>query len=193
MIKPIYLIIIFVIGLFLISCKFEKNKIQRFERFIIDKNLNKNGTFNILSKLPELKLYNSEKIESITRTAYIIQTSSYSAGSYGSQQVSFKDYKCKADYKGDTIEITLNNNNGYFGNGVLVKIFNNEFLIKDIDPKTMRGEMKLMNSSPIYQKLILNKAKFQKNDSIYGFIKYKAKIDSSITKHFQGYFRTKIK
>lgn len=53
--------------------------------------------------------------------------------------------------------------------------------------------MKLMNSSPIYQKLILNKVKFQKNDSIYGFINYKTKIDSSITKHFQGHFRTKIK
>ncbi len=193
MIKTIYLIIIFVIGMFLISCKFEKNKIQRFERFIIDKNLNKNDTFNILSKLPELKLYNSEIVESKTRTAYIIQTANYSAGFYHTKPIVFEDYKCKAAYKGDTIEIILNNNNGYFGNGVLVKVFNNEFLIKDIDPKTMRGEMKLMNSSPTYQKLILNKAKFQKNDSIYGFIKYKTKIDSSVTKHFQGYFRTKIK
>lgn len=179
--------------MFLISCKFEKNKIQRFERFIIDKNLNKNDTFNILSKLPELKLYNSEIVESKTRTAYIIQTANYSAGFYHTKPIVFEDYKCKAAYKGDTIEIILNNNNGYFGNGVLVKVFNNEFLIKDIDPKTMRGEMKLMNSSPTYQKLILNKAKFQKNDSIYGFIKYKTKIDSSVTKHFQGYFRTKIK
>jgi len=53
--------------------------------------------------------------------------------------------------------------------------------------------MKFINSSLIYQKLILNKFKFQKGDSIYGSIKYEAKIDSSVIKHFQGYFRTKIK
>jgi len=191
-IKPIYFII-FTLGLTFVSCESGKSKIKKFEKVKIDKNLNKNDTFNILSKLPELKLYNSEKIESMTRSAYIIQTSSYSAGSYGSQQASFKDYKCKTDYEQDTLKVLLNNNNGYFGNGILIKVFNNQFLIKDINPKTLRGEMKFINSSLIYQKLILNKFKFQKGDSIYGSIKYETKIDSSVIKHFQGYFRTKIK
>ncbi|WP_283420672.1 hypothetical protein [Chryseobacterium profundimaris] len=61
-----------------------------------------------------------------------------------------------------------------------------------IDPKTLKGEIKFINSSPVYQKLTLNKSRFQTNDSIFGFIKYETKIDSSVTKHFQGYFKTKI-
>lgn len=176
------------IVLTVLSCQ----KKQCFPKFIVNESLPHNDTIQLLFKYPELKLYNNEIVESKTRTAYIVQTANFSAGFYHTKQVGFEDYKCKAAYKGDTIEILLNNNNGYFGNGVLVKVFEDQFLIKDIDPKTLRGEIKFINSTPIYMNLTLNKSKFKKNDSIYGFIKYKAKIDSSVTKHFQGYFRTKI-
>lgn len=191
--KPIYFIAIFALGSLILSCESEKNKIRKFEKFKIDKNLSENKTFKIISKHPELKLYNSEKVESKTRTAYIIQTASYSAGLYHTKPVVFEDYKCSAQYEDDTLTVWLNNYNGYFGNGVLVKVFKNQFFIKDIDPKTLKGEIKFINSSPVYQNLILNKWRFQRNDSIFGFIKYEAKIDSSVTKHFQGYFKTKIK
>lgn len=67
------------------------------------------------------------------------------------------------------------------------------FLIKDINPKTLKGEMKFINSTPTHQKLILNRNTFKKDDSIYGFIEYTAKIDSLVTKNFKGYFRTKVK
>lgn len=193
MIKAFLFLVVSVLGLCFLSCKSENNKIILSEKITVDENLSKNDTFKILSKYPELKLFNSEKVESATRTAYISQISSFSDGYYHTRSVSFEDYKCKTEYKGDTINIWLNNYNGYFGNGVLVKIFNDQFLIQDIDPKTLKGEIKFINSHPVYQKLVLNKYPFQKNDSIYGFIDYKTTIDSLVAKNFKGYFRTKIK
>lgn len=50
---------------------------KHFEKFKIDKNLGQNDTFKIISKYPELKLYNSEKIESISRTAFIVHEDHY--------------------------------------------------------------------------------------------------------------------
>lgn len=180
-------------GLCFLSCKKENRKILKPENITVDENLSKNDTFKILSKYPELKLFKSEKVESATRTAYILQISSFSDGYYHTRSVSFEDYKCKTEYKGDTINIWLNNYNGYFGNGVLIKVFNDQFLIQDINPKTLKGEIKFINSYPVYQKLVLNKYPFQKNDSIYGFIDYETKLDSLVTKNFRGHFRTKIK
>ncbi|WP_336716554.1 hypothetical protein [Chryseobacterium mucoviscidosis] len=193
MIKTLLFLSFSILGLCFLSCKKENRKILKPENITVDENLSKNDTFKILSKYPELKLFKSEKVESATRTAYILQISSFSDGYYHTRSVSFEDYKCKTEYKGDTINIWLNNYNGYFGNGVLIKVFNDQFLIQDINPKTLKGEIKFINSYPVYQKLVLNKYPFQKNDSIYGFIDYETKLDSLVTKNFRGHFRTKIK
>ncbi|MCW3160653.1 hypothetical protein [Chryseobacterium oryctis] len=190
--KLLYINIVIVLILCFISCQSQKEK-EIFEKITIDDRLVYNDTFKLLSKYPELKLFNNEKIESPTRTAFIIQESGYFDGLFKTKKLHFEDYKCKATYKDDTIEISLNNNNGYFGNGVFVKIFNEKFIIKDINPKTLKGETKFINSKPIYQKLVLNKSSFQKNDSIYGFINYKSNIDSTVIKIFRGYFKTIIK
>lgn len=187
--------------LFISSCKKTTKAEQAFEKFSVDQNLPENDSIKILSKYPELQLFESDKLESSTRTANIIQEDGFYTRVYGVfypqekryRFFQFNDYKCKAEYKGDTINIWLNNYNGYFGNGILVKVFNNEFLIKDINPKTLKGEIKFSKTYPVYQKLVLNKAKFQKDDSIYGFIDYKTNIDSLVTKNFSGYFKTKIK
>lgn len=157
----------------------------------VDPNLPSNDTIQLLSKHPELKLFNSELVENKTRTAYIVQTSSYSIGNR-QQTASFNDYKCKSMYKNDTLEIWLNNNNGYFGNGVLVQVFGNTFNIKNIDPKTLNNEIKFIKSSPLKQKLALNTLNFKRNDSLYGFIDYTCILDDRITKHFKGYFKTVI-
>lgn len=175
----------------LLSCKTEEKKTEKFEKITIDKSLIDNDTIKLLSKYPELKLFNNEDITHKTRTAYILETASY----YDSgllKTILFDNYKCKAEYKQDTLNIWLNNNNGYFGNGILIKFFNDQFFIKDIDPKTLRGEIKFINSKTFYQKLVLNKDKFQKNDSIYGFIDYKTHVDSLVKKSFRGYFKTSI-
>lgn len=202
MIKTVHFIIIFVWGLCFLSCKSENKKIDQFEKITVDKNLSKSDSFKIFSKYPELKLYNSEKVESPTRTAYIVQEDEFYTNFYANfysrekryrASLHFNDYKCKAEYKGDTIDIWLNNYNGYFGNGVLIKVFNGQFLIKDINPKTLKGEIKFIETRSNSQKLVLNKANFQKNDSIYGFIDYSTNLDSLVTKNFRGYFKTKIK
>jgi len=153
------------------------------ERFSIDKSLPQNDTIRLLSKFPELRLFPKEKRSSKTRTAYVIQNVGIHL---------MDNYKCNAVMKMDTLQIWINNNNSYFGNGVLISIFDNHFLIKDVDPKTLHAEIKFIKTNPFHQKLTLNKAKFQKNDSIYGFIDYKTKVDS-FTKDFRGYFKTVIK
>ncbi|MCP1301395.1 hypothetical protein NK356_19635 [Chryseobacterium sp. S0630] len=173
--------------LVLLSCQKEQN----FEKFSVNKDLPNYDTIQLLTKYPELKLYNSEIVESRTRTAYIVQKAFYYDGLLKGSFI-FNDYKCKAQYQNDTLNILLNNHNGYFGNGVLVKVFNNQFYIKDIDPKTLKTEKKFIKSKVLEQKLTLNTNKFNKNDSIYGFIDYKCSIDSLVFKHFRGYFKIKI-
>jgi hypothetical protein len=157
------------LGLCFLSCKKENNKIIQPEKITVDENLSKNDTFKILSKYPELKLFNSEKVESLTRTAHIYKKMVIMKGYYPRRKIfQFSDYKCKTEYKGDTINIWLNNYNGYFGNGVLVKVFNDQFLIQDIDPKALKGEIKFINSYPVYQKLVLNKYPFKKATAFMG-------------------------
>lgn len=170
------------------SCQKDKN----FEQFIVDGNLPSHDTIKLLSKYPELKLYKSEFLESRTRTAFIIQTASYSDINRFQKNILFDDYKSKAIYKKDTLEIWLNNNNGYFGNGVLVQVFNNHFRIRDIDPKALKNKVKFLKTNILNEKLVLNKNSFSKNDSIYGFIDYQCSIDRFVDKHFKGYFKTVI-
>lgn len=183
MLKAIYFILIFVLISSILSCKTDRKTEKSFEKFIIDKNLSQNDTIKLLSQYPELKLFDNEKLESKTRTAYIIETTNL---------FEMDNYKCTAISENDTLEVLLNNNNSFFGNGVLVKIFKDNFLIKDIDPKTLHGETKFIKTKPFYQKLVLDKSNFQKNDSIYGFIDYQTKVDS-FTKTFRGYFKAIIK
>ncbi len=175
------------ISLAALSCQ----KDQNFETFGVDHNLPAHDSIRILSKYPELKLYNSEIVGSKTRTAHIVQAASYSDGPRIGTFL-FDDYKCKALYQDDTLTIKLNNDNGYFGNGIVIKVFNHQFYIKDIDPKTLKSEEKFLKSKVFSQKLTLNSNKFHKNDSIYGFIDYKCSIDSLVDKHFKGYFKTLI-
>ncbi len=177
---------------FPVCCRKEEEN-SRYNRFTVDESIPLNDTVKRLSKYPELQLYNGERIESPARTAWIIQQASYSDGLFPALSFQFADYKCNARYSKDTMDILLNNYNGYFGNGVLVKVFKDRFFIRDIDPKTLKGETKFIRSVPAYQKIKLHQASFEKGDSIYGFIDYTTRIDSVITKNFKGYFKTIIK
>lgn len=183
---------LFLFYIFLLLTALNCQKNQNFEKFIVDKTLPSHDTIQLLSKYPELKLYHSEIVESKTRTAYIVQKAIF-FDQYKTGTIYFTDYKCKALYKNDTLNIWLNNNNGYFGNGVVVQAFNNQFKIKDINPKTLRNEIKFITSNIVAQKLTLNASNFKKNDSIYGFVDYKCNIDRLVQKHFKGYFKTVIK
>ncbi|KQR95272.1 hypothetical protein ASG01_05345 [Chryseobacterium sp. Leaf180] len=168
-----------------ISCK--PDEVKSYDSFIVDKNLHQNDTLKILSKLPELRLYKKELIENKTRSAYILQTS----GALGIS-AKFENYKCSAICKNDTLNIILNNSNGYFGNGILIKVFDGKYFIRDYDPKTLRDEEKFLPSKTVDQKLILNKSEFTENDSLYGSIYYRTLIENHIEKTMRGYFRTTI-
>lgn len=182
MIKTISFFLGFVLGLSVLGCNMDKKVKEDFEKFSVDKNLPQNDTIRLLSKYPEIKLFSNEKIKSKTRTAYIFQHSGI---------LPMDNYKCSMTLKNDTLEILLNNNNSYFGNGIFIKVFEKNFLINDIDPKTLHGEIKFIKTKPLHQKLVLNKDSFEKNDSIYGFIDYKTKVDS-FNKTFRGYFKALI-
>lgn len=170
----------------IISCKTDEKK--SYEKFIVDKNIINNDTIKLLVNFPELKLFESEIVESKARTAYLVQTvSGYNL------ETKFDNYKSNVTIESDTLNISLNNSNGYFGNGILIKVFDGQFFVKDVDPKTLKGEDKFLSAKPILQKLILNNDQFNKKDSIYGAIYYHAIIEDHIDKEFKGYFRTKIK
>ncbi|MCJ8152819.1 hypothetical protein MKJ01_03445 [Chryseobacterium sp. SSA4.19] len=181
MIKALY-VMSALLAWIVLSCKKEKNREGNFGKFLIDKGLAQNDTIKLLSKFPELKLFPGEKPVSKTRSAYVIQNLGIHA---------MDNYKCNAVIKNDTLQIWINNSNSYFGNGVLINIVDGHFVIKDIDPKTLHSEIKFIKTKPLHQKLVLNKADFLANDSIYGFIDYKTKVDS-FTKDFRGYFKTVI-
>ena len=186
--QALYFIFILIFCLLIVSCKKEKKIQQNFEKFVVDESLPQNDTIKLLSKYPELKLYRTDVNESKSRTAYIVQESTI-----WNMSGKFDNYKCKANLKDDTLNISLNNNNKQSANGVLAKVFNGSYFIKDYDPKTIKGEEKFIKSKAIYQKLVLNKKGHQKNDSIYGFIDYKCMVDGGVKKIFRGYFRTLIK
>lgn len=109
----------------LLSCQKEQN----FEKFSVNKDLPNYDTIQLLTKYPELKLYNSEIVESRTRTAYIVQKAFYYDGLLKGSFI-FDDYKCKAQYQNDTLNILLNNHNGYFGNGGFGKSIQQPILYK---------------------------------------------------------------
>jgi len=123
---------IFLIALIMIiSCKIEEKK--SYDKFIVDENISKNDTIKLLSRFLELKLHRTDVGESRTRTAYIIQSvSGYNLAA------KFDNYNCNAELQNDTLNILLNNSNGYFGNGILIKVFDGQYFIKDVDPKTLR-------------------------------------------------------
>lgn len=118
----------FVLGIFSIECTPKEKTQTNFEKLALDENLSNHHIFKKLSQESELKLFNNEKMESATRTAYIIQKISYPKGFYHTSELfHFEDYKCRSEFKSDTLYIWLNNHNGYFGNGVLAEVFNDCF------------------------------------------------------------------
>lgn len=103
-----------------------------------------------------------------------------------------RDYICEALIdKDDTLNIWINNHNGYFGNGILIKVFNKNFKIKSIDPNVIKG-MKFEKFDAIAQELTLNKSSFKKGDSIFGKLYFQCVVDSLKHKKMYGYFRTTI-
>lgn len=103
------------------------------------------------------------------------------------------NYHCEAIFgENDTLNIWLNNFNGYYGNGNLIKVFDDKFLIKSIDPNVLKG-IKFEKYHSMKEILVLNKGKYKRGDSIFGYVYLKCEVDSFKTKQMHGFFKTKIK
>lgn len=169
--------ILVIFSLFFFSCKEENKKIE-FEKFQVE---NKIIPDSVSQKMSEYKLNNT-----------VVSRQSLNIGLRDYQSLD-RNYICEALIdKNDTLNIWINNHNEYFGNGILIKIFNKNFKIKSIDPKVIKG-IKFENFDPIAQELTLNKLSFKKGDSVFGKLYFECVVDSLKHKKMYGYFRTKIR
>ena len=173
---PKKIIFVLFIIFFFQSCKKEKNKFE-FEQFQV---FNEIIPDSISKKLNKFRVNNN-----------VISEQSIKIGFRGYPALN-QNYICQA-YIGenDTLNVWINNYNGYFGNGILLNIFKNEFKIKSVDPNIIKG-IKFEEFVPIKQELILDKSSYKKGDSIFGRIIFECNVDSVKHKKMYGYFRTKI-
>lgn len=161
---------------FLFNCKEEKANIQ-FEKFKVNKNIIPDS---VSQKLAQHKIDNS-----------VVSMQSMNIGLQNYPLLN-QDYRCEANLEDkDTLKIWINNYNGYFGNGLLINVFNDNFSIESVDPNVIKG-IKFENYDLIKQELILNQTKFKKGDSIFGKIDFECVVDSLKHKKMAGFFKAKI-
>lgn len=162
---------------FLSHCKEEKANIT-FEKFKVEKNIIPDS---VAQQLTQHQINNT-----------VISMQSMDIG-YRNYPLLNQDYLCKANIDdNDTLKIWINNYNGYFGNGILINVFNDNFKIKSVNPHVIKG-IKFENYDLIKQELILNQKIFKKGDSIFGKLHFVGVVDSLKHKKMEGYFRAKIR
>lgn len=171
----LFILIFFAICL-VVGCNKEKVNVENFDKFKISQNV-----------IPDSI---SHKLVQKNNSVVSVQSLAISPYKYPSYN---ENYICDASIiENDTLNILINNYNGYFGNGILAQVFGDKFRIKSITPKVIKGT-KFENYELKTQKLILDKATFKKGDSLFGFVNFECVVDSAKSKKMFGYFKTKIK
>lgn len=166
---------IFISICLIISCNKEKIEVKNFDKFKLIQNV-------IPDSISEKLNYKNNSVVSVQ--SLII--SPYKYPLYND------NYICNVSIiENDTLNIWINNYNGYFGNGILAQIFEDKFRIKSISPKVIKG-IKFENYELKSQELILNKSTFKKGDSLFGYLNFECVVDSVKTKKMFGYFKIKI-
>ena len=166
---------IFVSIFLFISCDKEKVEVNNFDTFKVDNNI-------LLDSI-------SEKLNHKNNSVVSLQSLVISPYNYPSYN---ENYICNASIiENDTLNIWINNYNGYFGNGILAQVFEGKFRIKSITPKVIKG-IKFENYELKTQELILSKSTFKKGDSLFGYLNFECVVDSAKTKKMFGYFKIKI-
>lgn len=188
--------------IFCVSCKKFDLVIAEFQNVAkVDIGIENNDTIKKLFQLKELKNYPSDTLVSAHRTSYSLQNTLFSNASknFGRSYVSpklahFDNYKCEAKIVRDTLNITLNNFNGYYGNGIVIKVHKGKYLIKNINPNPRKGAPYFLeiDESKTYNELTLNKSGYVVGDSIMGNFFYQCIIPENFRKEMLGYFRTKV-
>lgn len=152
----------------------EKN--LTFQKYEVDSNILPDS---ISQKISALKKNNS--VVCIQSSTQVLKTN----------KIYNSNFVCNAYIsQNDTLNIWINNFNGYFGNGVLVKVHDKKFAVKSVDPNVVKG-IKFQNYTLVEEKLILNQPKYKKGDYLAGYLYFEGK-DSIKNKKMDGYFRTKI-
>ena len=184
------------IVMFLLNCQ-KKIQEKEFSTITVDSKIKEQNTIKKLSQFPEIRNYKNEVIESSTRTASVLQTISLTTNTYSRRSsgnsIYFTNYKTSCEIINDTVNITINNNNGYYGNGIRIQVFDGKYFIKNINPKTIKNELKFVEYPVEKENLILDKSQYKKNDSIFGFVDYTCNTSPKNTKNMRGYFKTKVK
>ncbi|MNK41486.1 hypothetical protein D3C87_601500 [compost metagenome] len=169
------LLISILFAICLVSCNKEKVDVENFDKFKINQNV-----------IPDSI---SRKLVQKNNSVVSVQSLAISPYKYPAYN---ENYICNASIiENDTLNIWINNYNGYFGNGIFAQVIGDEFRIKSITPKVIKGT-KFENYELKAQELILNKATFRKGDSLFGYINFECVVDSSKSKKMFGYFKTKI-
>jgi len=159
----------FLLLLFILSCS-DKNEL--WSDAVIDPSLKHDKIFTYLKKSPQKYIYKVRPEVISNRTAYI-DNDHKKSNTYENDTTLFEYYQSKVSFVGrDTLNIRIGIDGGLGGNGIFIKYkvrnFRTEPYIYNDQPNVKnKSEIKI-----IHQNLILDKASYKINDSIYGMIDF---------------------
>ncbi len=109
----------------------------------------------------------------------------------------FENSNCRAYFlNSDTLNINIGKSDGKTGNGFNIKYINNQFKIQPYFFTCTADHNEGPKVSILNQSLVLNKAQFSKDDSIYGKVKFEMIVSDEknhkVRKFGNGFFRAKI-
>ncbi|WP_312820746.1 hypothetical protein [Kaistella carnis] len=187
--------ILFWILIILSSCE-KEFKVHGYEKFKIDKNINKNSAFHIMNKNAEFDFgYRFRQIQKNQKRSNNLNITTELGGiknnykKFNSQSYFLNDFENK---KTDTLLILVDNFDGYSGIGVNLKIYKKLFKQDYTESSDVIVSNKKRDSVIVIEnELVLNKISYKIGDSIHGYLNLKMiKNEEKISA--KGYFRTKI-
>lgn len=200
-ILKIYNITIKVISVYIIiqaltSCK-KENLIAGYDSIIFDKTIEENQIFRKFDDSLEfdfgyrflvIELNQKRSNNLIINTDLGGKKNMYNE--FNSQSFFINDFN---DSKTDTLLIRISNFDGYSGNGLHIKKYQDQFKVEYSEPSDVVVQNKKKDFIKIIEsKLILNHKSPKINDSIFGYVELKM-IKNEETINAEGFFRCKIK
>lgn len=194
-------LLIAIITLCILSCSKGKTIMNREDlaidkTFKIDPTIKKDTAFKFLNTLPETYNFLDEVMPNAKKSSNV-------HFNYGKDVEATEHYysvrnKADAFKKGnDSLIISIGTADGYSGSGINLMIKKDSYSSRYYKFSDMLSyDDKKPQHKTLYQNLILDKAKYNLNDSIYGFINFKSQyIDErsdTIIVAAKGHFRAKV-
>lgn len=194
------LLLIAIITFFILSCN-KKKTIQEdltiYEKFKVNPNIQEDTAFKFLNTLPETYNFLDEAIPNAKKTSNV----HFNYGKYVEAAEHYYSVNNKTNAlkkRNDSLIISIGTADGYSGNGINLIIKNDSYTSRYYKfSDILSYDDKEPQHKTLYQNLILDKDKYNLNDSIYGFISFKSRyIDErndtlyvSAKGHFRGIVR----